>query len=88
MSRQSIVKAAVFGSMLCAALFSQAEDLPDDFASHMPLDVSGEGPWYRLEVPLAVQLNARQSNLNDIRVFNADGQALCADPWPAAARRR
>jgi len=75
LSRQSIVKAAVFGSMLCAALFSQAEDLPDDFASHMPLDVSGEGPWYRLEVPLAVQLNARQSNLNDIRVFNADGQA-------------
>ncbi len=75
MSRQSVVKAAIFGSMLCAALFSQAEDLPDDFASHLPLQVSGEGPWYRLELPLAVQLNARQSNLNDIRVFNADGQA-------------
>ncbi|WP_110950897.1 DUF3999 domain-containing protein [Pseudomonas bohemica] len=75
LSRQFIVKAAVFGSMLCAALFSQAEDLPDDFATHMPLHVDGEGPWYRLELPLALQLNARQSNLNDIRVFNADGQA-------------
>ncbi|MDE1197922.1 MAG: DUF3999 domain-containing protein [Pseudomonas sp.] len=61
--------------MLCAALLVQAEDLPDDFASHTPLTVSGEGPWYRLELPLALQLSARQSNLNDVRVFNADGQA-------------
>ncbi|NBB13043.1 DUF3999 domain-containing protein [Pseudomonas sp. SLFW] len=75
LSRQSLVKAAVFGSMLCAALFAQAEDLPDDFASHTPLSVSGEGPWYRLELPLAAQLNARQGNLNDVRIFNADGQA-------------
>lgn len=75
LSRQSIFKAAVFGLALCTALLSQAEDLPDDFASHMPLQISGEGPWYRLELPLAVQLNARQSNLNDVRVFNADGQA-------------
>jgi hypothetical protein len=74
-SRPSIVKAAVFGVMLCAALLVQAEDLPDDFASHTPLTVSGEGPWYRLELPLALQLSARQSNLNDVRVFNADGQA-------------
>jgi hypothetical protein len=75
LSRQSLVKAAVFGSILCAALFAQAEDLPDDFASHTPLSVSGEGPWYRLELPLAAQLNARQGNLNDVRIFNADGQA-------------
>jgi hypothetical protein len=75
LSRQFIVRAAVFGALLCAALWAQAEDLPDDFASHLPLTVSGEGPWYRLELPLALQLNARQSNLNDVRVFNADGQA-------------
>jgi len=75
LNRQSLAKATVFGALLCAALFSQAEDLPDDFASHTPLTLSGEGPWYRLELPLAAQLNARQGNLNDIRVFNADGQA-------------
>lgn len=75
LSRQSIAKAAVFGALLCAALLAQAEDLPDDFASHTPLTLSGEGPWYRLELPLAAQLNARQSTLNDVRVFNADGQA-------------
>ena len=75
MSRQCIFKAAMFGSLLCAALLTQAEDLPDDFASHTPLTLSGEGPWYSLELPLGVQLNARQGNLNDVRVFNADGQA-------------
>ena len=75
MNRQSIVKAAVFGSVLCAALMSHAEDLPSDFASVTPLTLNGEGPWYRLELPLAVQLNARQSTLNDVRVFNTDGQA-------------
>jgi hypothetical protein len=75
LSRQFIVKAAVMGSLLCAALLTQAEDLPDDFASHTPLTLSGDGPWYRLELPLAVQLSAHQGNLNDVRVFNADGQA-------------
>lgn len=77
--RSSIIMTAVLGAWLSAAQLVQAqvnaEDLPDDFASHTPLTLSGEGPWYRLELPLAVQLNARQGNLNDVRVFNADGQA-------------
>lgn len=72
---QSLLKAALFGALFCTALVGQAEELPDDFASHTPLTVSGTGPWYRLELPLAVQLNAHQSSLNDIRIFNADGQA-------------
>jgi hypothetical protein len=75
LSRQFITRAAVFGSLLCATLLGHAEDLPDDFASQTPLTITGEGPWYRLELPLAVQLNARQGNLNDVRIFNADGQA-------------
>ncbi|HEY0289608.1 MAG TPA: DUF3999 domain-containing protein [Pseudomonas sp.] len=75
LSSQFIIKAAVFGSLLCTVLLGYAEDLPDDFASQMPLTISGEGPWYRLQLPLSVQLNARQGNLNDVRIFNADGQA-------------
>lgn len=79
LSRQFVIKAILFmpllGALLCAASLSQAEDLPDDFTVHAPLTLSGEGPWYRLELPLGVQLNARQSTLNDVRVFNADGQA-------------
>jgi hypothetical protein len=56
------------------ALSAGAQEKPEDFATRVPLSVSGEGPWYRLELPLAVQLNARQTDLSDLRVFNAAGQ--------------
>ena len=56
------------------ALAAGAEEKPADFATQVPLSVSGEGPWYRLELPLAVLLNARQTDLGDVRVFNAAGQ--------------
>jgi hypothetical protein len=53
-----------------------AQERPADFASQVPLTVTGEGPWYRLDLPLAIQLSARQSNLSDVRVFNAAGEPL------------
>ncbi|QVE19807.1 DUF3999 domain-containing protein [Pseudomonas cichorii] len=52
-----------------------ALEKPADFTSQTPLTLIGQGPLYRIELPLALQLNARQANLNDLRVFNADGQA-------------
>ena len=58
--------------MLCSAAFAQ--EGPADFATQVPLAVRGNGPWYRLELPLAVQLNARQADLSDVRVFNAAGE--------------
>jgi hypothetical protein len=57
-----------------AALGASAQETPADFATQVPLSVSGEGPWYRLELPLAVQLSARQADLSDVRVFNAAGE--------------
>ena len=60
---------------LGVALSATAQEKPSDFATQVPLTVSGEGPWYRLELPLAVQLNARQTDLSDVRVFNANGEA-------------
>lgn len=59
---------------LCASLMVMAQDSPADFSVRLPLVVSGAGPWYRLELPLAVQLSARQSDLRDVRVFDAAGQ--------------
>ena len=59
----------------CIALAAQAQDSPADFTTQMPLTLSGEGPWYRLDLPLAVQLHARQTDLSDLRVFNAAGEA-------------
>ncbi|VVN75725.1 DUF3999 domain-containing protein [Pseudomonas fluorescens] len=59
---------------LCAALSANAQEKPGNFTTQMPLTLSGEGPWYRLELPLEVQLNARQTDLGDVRVFNAAGE--------------
>ncbi|POA26165.1 MULTISPECIES: DUF3999 domain-containing protein [unclassified Pseudomonas] len=59
---------------LCVALSATAQEAPADFTTQVPLSLSGEGPWYRLELPLAVQLNARQTDLSDVRVFNAAGE--------------
>lgn len=63
---------AVLG--LCTTMSVWAQETPADFTTHVPLSVSGSGPWYRLELPLAVQLNARQADLSDVRVFNAAGE--------------
>lgn len=59
---------------LCTTLSAWAQETPVDFTTRVPLTVSGEGPWYRLELPLAVQLSARQADLSDVRVFNAAGE--------------
>lgn len=59
---------------LCTALSVGAAEGPADFTAQVPLAISGEGPWYRLELPLAVQLSARQADLSDLRVFNAAGE--------------
>ena len=52
-----------------------AQDVPADFRTQAPLTLSGEGPWYRLELPMALHLTAQFADLRDARVFNAEGQA-------------
>jgi len=59
---------------VCTTCSAWAQETPADFTTRVPLTVSGEGPWYRLELPLAVQLSARQADLSDVRVFNAAGE--------------
>jgi len=64
---------AVLGCWM--ALSAHAGETAANFATHVPLTLSGEGPWYRLDLPLTVQLHARQADLADVRVFNAAGEA-------------
>ncbi|PQP05415.1 DUF3999 domain-containing protein [Pseudomonas frederiksbergensis] len=70
--------------VLGVTLSAGAQEKPADFAAQVPLSVAGEGPWYRLELPLDVQLKARQTDLSDVRVFNAAGEpqayALAREP--------
>lgn len=73
------------------ALAVNAQDKPADFATQLPLTVSGQGPWYRLELPLAAQLNAHQTDLGDVRVFNAAGEVqgyALARTIPASSEAR
>lgn len=69
-----MVKLSVALLGLCTSLSAWAQEAPADFTTRVPLTVSGDGPWYRLELPLAVQLSARQADLSDVRVFNAAGE--------------
>lgn len=48
---------------------------PGDFASGALLQTPGDGPFYRLELPLDVYRQARP-DLADVRVFNAEGNAV------------
>ncbi|MEK8078608.1 DUF3999 domain-containing protein [Pseudomonas sp. XK-1] len=74
------VKSRYLGWGLLAGLllspFVQAEERLEDYPVQLPLALSGEGPWYRLEVPMALHFAARFGDLRDLRVFNAEGQAL------------
>lgn len=65
----------------CAAWGGQAQpalkgEQPADFAAQVPLGLIGQGPWYRLELPLALQLSARRADLEDVRIFNSAGEPL------------
>ncbi|MCK1792113.1 DUF3999 domain-containing protein [Pseudomonas violetae] len=76
---------------LGVTLSCSAQEKPAEFSSLVPLSISGEGPWYRLELPLNVQLNARQTDLADVRVFNAAGEpqayALARESAPTSEKR-
>ena len=45
-------------------------------STQVPLTLEGEGPWYRLELPLGLQMAASHADLRDLRVLNAEGEEL------------
>lgn len=59
-----------------AFIAQAAMEQPGDFDSLIPLQLSGEGPWYRLQLPLRQQFAAAPDPLADVRVFNGAGQSL------------
>lgn len=67
-------------SLVCflglATGFASAAENPADYPQQAPLTLQGEGPWYRLQVPMAVQLAAKHADLRDLRVFDKEGEAL------------
>ncbi|MDH4584281.1 DUF3999 domain-containing protein [Pseudomonas sp. BN415] len=60
--------------LVCQPLL--AAEQPDDFTTRVELRLDGEGPWYRMDLPMALHFAARHADLRDLRVFNAEGEAL------------
>ncbi|MHA6492156.1 DUF3999 domain-containing protein [Pseudomonas borbori] len=65
-----------------------AQEQASDYAVRAPLTLSGEGPWYRLALPMDVHLAARYADLRDLRVFNGEGQAQAYALVHGSARPR
>lgn len=53
-----------------------AGDAPQSFAATAPIALAGDGPYYRLSLPLDVHFAARFPDLSDLRVFNREGEAV------------
>jgi len=66
---------AVVAMSLALIAGVQAEERPQDYRQQMPLTLEGSGPWYRVELPMAVHYAAQHGDLRDLRIFNAQGQA-------------
>lgn len=75
MSTVRSLKAWALALLFVAPLAAAAEEA-GGFATRVPLSLNGEGPWYRLELPLALHLAAQHADLRDLRVFNGEGEAL------------
>lgn len=59
---------------LSLSALSQASETPQDYRHSAALQLAGEGPWYRLELPFAAHLAAGHGDLRDLRVFDSNGQ--------------
>jgi hypothetical protein len=70
-----------------AAQTTQAAERLDAYPTRLPITVQGEGPWFRLPLPIALRWQAASPDLRDLRVFNAQGEALAYGFVGAGARR-
>lgn len=53
---------------------AQAEERPADYRHHAALSVTGEGPWYRVDLPVAAHFAVQHGDLRDLRVFDGTGK--------------
>jgi hypothetical protein len=69
--------AAAFAALLALAPISAVRAVaPSDFAMRQPLATPGGSAFYRLELPGSVYDGAARADLGDLRVFNANGEAV------------
>ena len=61
---------------MLAAFSAGAQERPDDFAYSVPLQLSGDGGLYQLDVPQPVYEGVTRVDLADVRVFNGRGEIV------------
>lgn len=73
----------LFVLLFAALAFPSLAEVPADFTTRAPLELSGSGPLYRVPLPIEAYRDARR-DLADVRIFNARGEpvpiALAGDP--------
>lgn len=73
---------------LCAtpiAVLAAAGEQPTEFEARAPLTLVGKGPYYQLTLPFEAYLAAQSPELRDLRVFNAQGEAV---PFATIGKQR
>lgn len=63
-------------ALLIAPVLSVAAEQPQDFAFGLPVEVDGREALYEVEIPASVYQGTTRADLGDLRVFNADGEAV------------
>ena len=81
-----VVSTLVMLGVSLPVLAAEVGERPGDYAVSVPLTLSGEGPWYRLQLPMEAHLAARSADFRDLRVFNGDGERLAYSLIPGAER--
>lgn len=81
-----IAAALVTLGVSLAAVAAEVIESPGDYAVTVPLTLSGEGPWYRVQLPMEAHLAARYADFRDLRVFNGEGERLAYSLIPGAER--
>lgn len=61
---------------LCLPLTLAAQNKPEEFSLAIPITTTSAAAFYRVTIPLAAYLHSAHSDLRDLRVFNAAGQAV------------
>jgi hypothetical protein len=67
----------VWALALCLwAATASAADTPQGYAVTAPITLDGNGPYYRLSLPIEVHFAARFADLGDLRIFNGQGESV------------
>ena len=76
MKRRLLSLAALLAVLATSSALAADAPRPDDFVARFALTVPAGGPFYRFPLTADTYRYSRTQNLSDLRVFNAQGEAI------------